>query len=207
MRLLKQLVAMQKCKRHKAGNEMLLTFFLALASPAIAGEVVSVSPPDPMFDNCESTAKIVMPILETGTPERLMVSIDCLNTATNEFEVWFCTDEDASREFRDLAICLDDGCLFMSGRDDESLLPDVMSMPLGQYALGIELRNRICNQESLLVKSVVNGMQIPVLAMGIGMANPREWRSVKVVSRGLWDASNITVTVSKGEVGFSLILR
>ena len=57
------------------------------------------------------------------------------------------------------------------------------------------------------MKSVVNGMQIPVLEMGVGMASPREWRSVKVVSRGMLDASDITATVSKGEVGFSLILR
>ena len=192
---------------HKTGNFLFLALFFALASPAIAGEVVSVSPPDPSFDNCESTAKIVMPILETGTPVRLMVSIDCLNTATNEFEVWFCTDEDASREFRDLAICLDDGCLFMSGRDDEYLLPDVASMPLGQCALDIELRNRLYNQDTLLVKSGVNGTQIPVLTAGLGMVTPREWRSVRVVSRGMGNASDMTVTVSKGEVGFSVILR
>ena len=193
--------------RHKIERLPLLSLFLALASPAIAGEAASVLLPDPIFDNCEAVGHAVIPSLEVGTPERLVVSIDCLNTVTNEFEVWFCMDEEASWEFRNLVVSLDEGCLFVSGRDDESLLPDVMSMPLGQYALGIELRNRIYNQESLLVKSVVNGMQIPVLAMGIGMANPREWRSVKVVSRGLWDASNITVTVSKGEVGFSLILR
>ena len=136
-----------------------------------------------------------------------MVSINCPNTATNEFEVWFCTDEDASREARDLVISLDDGSLFVSGRDVKSQLPDWSSMPLGLCTLDIELRNRIYNQESLLVKSVVNGMQIPVLEMGVGMASPREWRSVKVVSRGMLDASDITATVSKGEVGFSLILR
>lgn len=184
-----------------------MAMLLPLASLLTSGEVVSVSLPDPMFDNCESTAKVVMPILEAGTPERLVVSIDCLNTATNEFEVWFCTDEDASREFRDLAICLDDGCLFMSGRDVKSQLPDWSNMPLGLCTLDIELRNRIYCQESLFVKSVVNGMQIPVLEMGVGMASPREWRSVKAVSRGMLDASDITATVSKGEVGFSLILR
>ena len=57
------------------------------------------------------------------------------------------------------------------------------------------------------MKSVVNGMQIPVLAMGLEMASPREWRSVKAVSRGMLDASDVMVTISKGEVGFSVILR
>lgn len=198
---------MKTSMRHKVRSFLFLALLLALASPAIAGEVVSVSLPDPMFNNCESTAKAMLPILEAGTSERLVVSINCPNTATNEFEVWFCTDEDASREARDLVISLDDGSLFVSGRDVKSQLPDWSSMPLGLCTLDIELRNRIYNQESLLVKSVVNGMQIPVLKMGVGMASPREWRSVKVVSRGLWNASDITVTVSKGEVGFSLILR
>ena len=198
---------MKTSMRHKVRSFLFLALLLALASPAIAGEVVSVSLPDPMFNNCESTAKAMLPILEAGTSERLVVSINCPNTATNEFEVWFCTDEDASREARDLAISLDDGSLFVSGRDVKSQLPDWSSMPLGLCTLDIELRNRLYNQESLLVKSVVNGVQIPVLTMGVGMASPREWRSVKVVSRGMSDASDITATVSKGEVGFSLILR
>ena len=198
---------MKTSMRHKVRSFLFLALLLALASPAIAGEVVSVSLPYPMFNNCESTAKAMLPILEAGTSERLVVSINCPNTATNEFEVWFCTDEDAKREARDLAISLDDGCLFVSGRDVKSQLPDWSNMPLGLCTLDIELRNRIYCQESLFVKSVVNGMQIPVLEMGVGMASPREWRSVKVVSRGMSDASDITATVSKGEVGFSLILR
>ena len=200
-------VTMKTSMRHKVRSILFLALLLALASPAIAGEVVSVLLPDPMFNNCESTAKAMLPILEAGTSERLVVSINCPNTITNEFEVWFCTDEDASREFRDLAISLDDGYLFVSGRDDENLLQDWTSMPWGQCHLGSELRNRLYSQESLLVKSVVNGMQIPVLEMGVGMASPREWRSVKVVSRGMLDASDVMVTISKGEVGFSVILR
>ena len=207
MRQLKQLVAIQKRKGQKAWNEMLLAISLALASPAIAGEVVSVSPPDPTFEECESTAQSEIPILEAGTTERMVVSIDCLNTATNEFEVWFCTDEDASREFRDLAISLDDGCLFISGRDDESLLPDMTSVSLGQCALDIELRNRLYDQDALVVKTSVNGIQNPILAMVVGMASPRGWRSVRLVSREVWNASDMTVTVSKGEVGVSVILR
>lgn len=193
--------------RHKIERIPLLALFLSAATSVVAGEVVSVSLPDPMFNNCESTAKAMLPILEAGTSERLVVSINCPNTITNEFEVWFCTDEDASREFRDLAISLDDGYLFVSGRDDENLLQDWTSMPWGQCHLGIELRNRLYSQESLLVKSVVNGMQIPALAMGLEMASPREWRSVKAVSRGMLDASDVMVTISKGEVGFSVILR
>ena len=193
--------------RHKIERLPLLSLFLVLASPAIAGEATSVLLPDPSFNDCEISAWTVIPVLDVGTPERLVVSIDCLNTVTNEFEVWFCTDEDASREFRDLAISLDDGYLFVSGRDDENLLQDWTSMPWGQCHLGIELRNRLYSQESLLVKSVVNGMQIPVLEMGVEMASPCEWRSVKAVSRGMLDASDVMVTISKGEVGFSVILR
>ena len=193
--------------RHKIERLPLLSLFLALASPAIAGEATSVLLPDPSFNDCEISAWTVIPVLDVGTPERLVVSIDCLNTVTNEFEVWFCTDEDASREFRDLAISLDDGYLFVSGRDDENLLQDWTSMPWGQCHLGIELRNRLYSQESLLVKSVVNGMQIPALAMGLEMASPREWRSVKAVSRGMLDASDVMVTISKGEVGLSVKLR
>ena len=193
--------------RHKIERLPLLSLFLVLASPAIAGEATSVLLPDPSFNDCEISAWTVIPVLDVGTPERLVVSINCPNTATNEFEVWFCTDEDASREARDLVISLDDGSLFVSGRDVKSQLPDWSSMPLGLCTLDIELRNRIYNQESLLVKSVVNGMQIPVLAMGLEMASPREWRSVKAVSRGMLDASDVMVTISKGEVGFSVILR
>lgn len=184
-----------------------MAMLLPVASPVSAGEAVSVSLPDPTFDSCESTAKSAVPVLEAGTPERLVVSIDCPNTATNEFEVWFCTDEYASREFRDLAIRLDDGCLFVSGRDDENTLQDCTGMTLGQCRIDIELRNRLYDQESLLVKSSVNETQIPVLATGLEMASPREWRSVKVVSRGVMNASDITVTVTKGEIGFSVILR
>ena len=80
-------VTMKTPMRHKIRNFLLLALFFALASPVIAGEVVSVSPPDPSFEDCETTAYDVIPILEAGTPERMVVSIDCLNTATNEFEV------------------------------------------------------------------------------------------------------------------------
>ena len=192
---------------YKIARLPLLALILSLSTPVGAGEEASVSLPDPSFSDCEVSAWAVIPVLEAGTPERLAVSVDCLNTATNEFEVWFCTDEEASWEFRDLVISMDDGCLFVAGRDDESLLPNWSSMPLGLCALDMELRNRLYNQESLFVKSVVNGVQIPVLTMGIGMTKPREWRSVKVVSRGVRNVSDIIVSVSKGEVGFSVILR
>lgn len=193
--------------RHKIKNSLFLALLLALASPANAGEVVSVSLPDPASVDCETTSHDVIPILETGTPKRLVVSIDCLNTATNEFEVWFCTDEDAKRESRDLVVMLDEGRLLVSRRDIKSMLPGESILPLGLNSLGVELWNLLYRQDTLLVKTSVNGIQNSILAMGVGIASPREWRSVRVVSRGVGNASDMTVTVSKGEVGFSVILR
>ncbi|MBQ6142458.1 MAG: hypothetical protein IJI54_14375 [Kiritimatiellae bacterium] len=193
--------------RHKIKNSLFLALLLALASPANAREVVSVSLPDPASVDCETTSHDVIPILETGTPKRLVVSIDCLNTATNEFEVWFCTDEDAKRESRDLVVMLDEGRLLVSRRDIKSMLPGESILPLGLNSLGVELWNLLYRQDTLLVKTSVNGIQNSILAMGVGIASPREWRSVRVVSRGVGNASDMTVTVSKGEVGFSVILR
>lgn len=193
--------------RHKIKNSLFLALLLALASPANAREVVSVSLPDPASVDCETTSHDVIPILETGTPKRLVVSIDCLNTATNEFEVWFCTDEDAKRESRDLVVMLDEGRLLVSRRDIKSMLPGESILPLGLNSLGVELWNLLYRQDTLLVKTSVNGIQNSILAMGVGIASPREWRSVRVVSRGVRNASDMTVTVSKGEVGFSVILR
>ena len=193
--------------RHKIKNSLFPALLLALASPANAREVVSVSLPDPASVDCETTSHDVIPILETGTPKRLVVSIDCLNTATNEFEVWFCTDEDAKRESRDLVVMLDEGRLLVSRRDIKSMLPGESILPLGLNSLGVELWNLLYRQDTLLVKTSVNGIQNSILAMGVGIASPREWRSVRVVSRGVGNASDMTVTVSKGEVGFSVILR
>ena len=200
-------ITMKTSTRPNVWNLLCLALFLALTSPAIAGEVVSVSLPDPSFEDCETTAYDVIPMLETGTPKRLVVTIDCLNTATNEFEVWFCTDENASLEFRDLVVILDEGRVMVSGRDVQSMLPGESILPLGINSLGVELWNLLYQQDTLLVKTSVNGIQNHTLAMGLGMANPREWRSVRVVSRGLWSTSVVTTTVSKGEVGFSVILR
>ena len=193
--------------RHKIKNSLFLALLLALASPANAREVVSVSLPDPASVDCETTSHDVIPILETGTPKRLVVSIDCLNTATNEFEVWFCTDEDAKRESRDLVVMLDEGRLLVSRRDIKSMLSGESILPLGLNSLGVELWNLLYRQDTLLVKTSVNGIQNSILAMGVGIASTREWRSVRVVSRGVGNASDMTVTVSKGEVGFSVILR
>lgn len=193
--------------RHKIKRLPLLSLFLALASPAIAGEATSVLLSDPSFNDCEISAWTVIPVLDLGTPERLVVSIDCLNTVTNEFEVWFCTDEEASWEFRDLVVSLDEGNLLVSGRDVKNQLPGGTILPFGRCVLGMEFRNRLCQQGSLLVKSAINGMRIPVLAMGIEMARPRQWRSVRVVSRGVWSTSTITTKFRKGEVGLSVKLR
>ena len=87
------------------------------------------------------------------------------------------------------------------------MLPGESILPLGLNSLGVELWNLLYRQDTLLVKTSVNGIQNSILAMGVGIASPREWRSVRVVSRGVGNASDMTVTVSKGEVGFSVILR
>jgi len=185
----------------------LLALILSLSTPVDAGEEASVSLPDPSFSDCEVSAWAVIPVFEAGTPERLAVSLDCLNTATNEFEVWFCTDEEASWEFRDLVVSLDEGNLLVSGRDVKNQSSGGSILPFGRCVLGIEFRNRLFQQGSLFVKPEINGMRIPALDTGIEVARPRQWRSVRVVSRGMRNASDIIVSVSKGEVGFSVILR
>lgn len=61
------------------------------------------------YSDKEYAAIAELPHLDLLRSEKVTISIDAPNTATNQFEIWFCADENATRAGRDFLIGFDDG--------------------------------------------------------------------------------------------------
>ena len=67
--------------------------------------------PAPIEPGMESSAVLLLPEMASNKTQRLTISVDAVNAATNQLEIWFCNDMLGSREARDCLIGFDEGCL------------------------------------------------------------------------------------------------
>lgn len=178
---------------------------ILLPSLAFAGSTVVVAPPPPTFADFESCAQTTIVPVSSVTAELLSVRVEFSNAATNQMEVWFCTDDAATRSHRDLLIGMDCGQFFASGQEVEGALFDDSQMSPGRLFMDVSVRSRP-SVGCAVVNVEVGGVPYGFAQSCVAAADPFSWRSVKVFSRGL-SGDMPSIAVSKERIGTTVRLR
>lgn len=178
---------------------------ILLPSFAFAGRTIEVAPPPPTFADFESCAQATIVPVSSVTAELLSVRVEFSNAATNQMEVWFCTDDAATRSHRDLLIGMDCGQFFASGREVEGALFDDAQMSSGRLFMDVSVRSRTL-VGGAVVNVAVGGVPNGFAQSCVAAADPFSWRSVKVFSRGL-SGDMPSIAVSKRRIGTAVRLR
>lgn len=172
---------------------------------AWAGVTAVMEPPMPEFADGESSALSAVETVSASASEIMTVSVSFRNAATNQLEVWICTDEAASRTCRDVVFGIDEGRLFVGGHDVGSWMFDSAALPFGQVAIEVTARSRQSSGDAVVGVSV-NGVDNVIAKSLLAAASPLGWRSLRVLSRGLSDDMP-TLTVVKNRIGSTLKIR
>ena len=186
-----------------AMRSLLTAVFMPIC--AWAGVTAVMEPSVPEFADGESCVRSVVEPVAASSSELMTVSVAFSNAVTNQLEVWFCTDDAASRACRDVVLGIDGGRLFVAGRDAGSEMFDSVLLPSGQIMLSITARSSQVSGNAVVGVSI-NGADNSFARSSIVSANPFEWRSVRVVSRGLSDDMPV-MTVAKNRIGTTLKMR
>ena len=167
---------------------------------AVAYGSTSLVIPTPISPGMESTAVLPLPEIASNKTQRLTISVDAVNVATNQLEIWFCNDVLGSREARDCLIGFDEGCL-IKGRDAvESVEAQETFLPVQNIAFTAMLRSKT-NPFRTKADLIINGMTYP-----ISFQSPHLLRSLRVVSRGLYHPQ-VHLAESLITIGFSVRVR
>lgn len=167
---------------------------------AVAYGSTSLVIPTPISPGMESTAVLPLPEIASNKTQLLTISVDAVNVATNQLEIWFCNDVLGSREARDCLIGFDEGCL-IKGRDAvESVEAQETFLPVQNIAFTAMLRSKT-NPFRTKADLIINGMTYP-----ISFQSPHLLRSLRVVSRGI-DHPQARLAESLITIGFSVRVR
>ena len=135
--------------------------------------------PAPIEPGMETSAVLLLPEMTSNKTQRLTISVDALNVATNQLEIWFCNDVLGSREARDCLIGFDEGRL-ITGRDTvDSIMSHTSVLPVQNMAFAATVRSRI-DPFRAKVNLAIGGAAYPIESQSSHL-----WRSIRVVSRGL----------------------
>ena len=156
--------------------------------------------PTPISSGMETSAVLPLPEMASNKTQRLTISVNVVNVATNQLEIWFCNDVLGSREARDCLIGFDEGCL-IKGRDAvESVEAQETILPVQNIAFTAMLRSRT-NPFRTKADLIINGVTYP-----ISFQSPHLLRSLRVVSRGL-DHPQPRLAESLITIGFCVRVR
>ncbi len=189
------------------GGPAMRSLLTAVFTPicAWAGVTAVMEPSVPEFADGESYVRSAVEPVVASASELMTISAAFPNAVTNQLEVWLCADDAASRACRDVVLGIDEGRLFVAGRDAGSEMFDSVLLPSGQIMLSITARSSQVSGNAVVGVSI-NGADNSFARSSIVSANPFEWRSVRVVSRGLSDDMPV-MTVAKNRIGTTLKMR
>lgn len=177
-----------------------IVFLFSLFVFAVAYGSTSLVLPAPIEPGMETFAVLPLPEMASNKTQRLTISVDAVNVATNQLEIWFCNDVLGSREARDCLIGFDEGCL-IKGRDAvESVEAQETFLPVQNIAFTAMLRSKT-NPFRTKADLIINGMTYP-----ISFQSPHLLRSLRVVSRGI-DHPQARLAESLITIGFSVRVR
>ena len=178
----------------------IVVVLFSLFAFGIAYGSTSLVLPTPMSPGMETSAVLPLPEMSSNKTQRLTISVDAVNVATNQLEIWFCNDVLGSREARDCLIGFDEGCL-IEGRDTvASVEAQENIFPVQNIAFTAMLRSKT-NPFHTKADLIINGVTYP-----ISFQSPHLLRSLRVVSRGL-DDPQARLAESLITIGFSVRVR
>lgn len=178
----------------------IVVVIFSLFASGIAYGSTSFVLPAPIEPGMETYAVLPLPEMASNKTQRLTISVDALNVATNQLEIWFCNDVLGSREARDCLIGFDEGCL-IKGRDAvESVEAQENILPVQNIAFTAMLRSKT-NPFRTKADLIINGVTYP-----ISFQSSHLLRSLRVVSRGL-DHPQPRLAESLITIGFSVRVR
>ena len=156
--------------------------------------------PAPIEPGMETYAVLPLPEMASNKTQRLTVSVEAFNVATNQFEIWFCNDMVASREARDYLIGFDEGRLIEGRHAVESVEMQESVLPIQNVRFDTTVRSRT---DPFRTKAdlIINGVTYP-----ISFQSPHLLRSLRVVSRGL-DHPQPRLAESLITIGFCVRVR
>ncbi len=177
----------------------IVSFFTVL-SFAVAYASTSVVLPSPIALDMETSAVLPLPEMASNKTQRLTVSVEAFNVATNQFEIWFCNDMVASREARDYLIGFDEGRLIEGRHAVESIEMQESVLSIQNVRFDTTVRSRT---DPFRTKAdlIINGETYP-----ISFQSPHLLRSLRVVSRGL-DHPQPRLAESLITIGFCVRVR
>ena len=177
-----------------------IVFLFSLFVFAVAYGSTSLVLPAPIEPGMETYAVLPLPEMASNKTQRLTISVDAVNVATNQLEIWFCNDVLGSREARDCLIGFDEGCL-IKGRDAvESVEAQENILPVQNIAFTAMLRSKT-NPFRTKADLIINGVSYP-----ISFQSPHLLRSLRVVSRGI-DHPQVYLAESLITIGFCVRVR
>lgn len=178
----------------------IVVILFSLFAFAVAYGGTSLVLPPPIEPGMETSAVLPLPEMSSNKTQRLMISVDAVNVATNQLEIWFCNDVLGSREARDCLIGFDEGCLIKGRGVVESVEAQETLLPIQNIAFTTMLRSRT-EPFRMKVELIINGTAFPIAAQSAHL-----WRSLRVVSRGI-DHPQPRLVESLITIGFSVRVR
>ena len=172
----------------------------SLFASGIAYASTSLVLPSPIALGMETSAVLLLPEMTSNKTQRLTISVDAVNVATNQLEIWFCNDVLGSREARDCLIGFDEGRLIEGRHAVESVGMQESVLPIQNVRFDTTVRSRT---DPFRTKAdlIINGVTYP-----ISFQSPHLLRSLRVVSRGL-DHPQPRLAESLITIGFCVRVR
>ena len=169
---------------------MKIPMLMLALSVALGSSAIEVRPAAPAFADLETVATVALPVKETDSIRRVSVTVETLSSATNEFEVAFFTSSSPKPEACRLLVGLDRGRLFARGLRLDSEVSDQELQSVGSVSLSFAFELH-ADGGTARYEARVNGVANDFLAAQLVRlmpdARPIDWRSIKIVSRGLTD--------------------
>lgn len=152
------------------------------------------------YSDKEYAAIAELPHLDLLRSEKVTISIDAPNTATNQFEIWFCTDENATRAGRDFLIGFDDG-ITIHGLQSASSVTTIAENPSsGNFSIRLVYRTSTLRPKPKTQISLNNAPLKESASSDFTNASPSDWQSIRIISRGI-DTPTPIIQVKREKIG------
>ena len=163
-------------------------FTVLIVAFAFCAYALEVQPAPPVFADLETVVSALLPVRESDSIRQVSVEVETSSSVTNEFEIAFFTSEPPRPEACRLLVGLDRGRLFARGLRLDSEGSDTTVLTEGSVQLSLSFSLHASGRTDhfeVRVNGSANAFLTDQLARLMPDAQPIDWRSVKVVSRGL----------------------
>lgn len=167
-----------------------ILFAALIVGHASCVNALEVQPAPPVFVDLETAAVATLPVNETDSVLQVSVEIETLSSPTNEFEVAFFTSDTPKPETCRLLVGLDRGWFFARGLRLDSEVSDTTVLAEGPVRLSFSFFQHASGRAdhyAAWVNGVANDFLTDQLVRLMPRAQSVDWRSIKVISRGLTD--------------------